>query len=74
MSEEKKWQKWEGEGEPEGKGGLSSATASQLSEVDGRTRQLVAVCYKCGTQTYVGVDWKWFTCWKCGGTVTEMIA
>jgi hypothetical protein len=73
MAEENSWKKWEGEGAPEGNGGMSSPPSPE-SEVQGRNRQLVATCYKCGTQTYIGIDWKWFTCWKCGGTNSEIIA
>jgi hypothetical protein len=74
MPEEKKWEKREDPGKPEGKGGTSSPESSTGNEVEGRSRQMVAVCVKCGTQSYVGGDWKWFTCWKCGGMSTEMVA
>ena len=74
MADETKWETWEGPGKPEGKGGTSTRESDQGAEVAGRTRQMVAVCSKCGMQSYVGADWKWFTCWKCGGTSSEMIA
>ncbi|PZR72857.1 MAG: hypothetical protein DLM73_12090 [Chthoniobacterales bacterium] len=74
MTDEKNWEKWEGPGGPEGKGGTSIAASSGPDEVEGRNRQFVAVCATCGMQTYIGADWKWFTCWKCGGTNSEMIA
>jgi hypothetical protein len=74
MADEKKWEESEGAGKPEGNGGTSTREPEQPAEVAGRTRQMVAVCPKCGVQTYVGVDWKWFTCWKCGGTSSEMMA
>ena len=74
MADEKKGQKWEEPEKPEGKGGTSIPQSETTNEVEGRSRQLVAVCFKCGTQSYVGVDWKWFTCWKCGGMSSEMVA
>jgi hypothetical protein len=72
MADEKKWETWEEPGKPEGKGGTSMHESDQGAEVAGRTRQMVAVCAKCGMQSYVGADWKWFTCWKCGGTSADV--
>ena len=74
MADEKQWQEAKAGGQPEGEGGTSSPEATTGLEVGGRSRQLVASCFKCGTTAYVGVDWKWFTCWKCGGTNSEMMA
>jgi hypothetical protein len=71
MGDEKKWETWEEPGKPEGNGGTSMRESDQGPEVAGRTRQMVAVCSKCGMQSYVGADWKWFTCWKCGGTSSD---
>jgi hypothetical protein len=74
MADEKKWEKWEGPEKPEGKGGMSAPEPSADNEVEGRTRQLVVVCFKCGTPAYVGAGWNWFTCYKCGGTSSGMVA
>lgn len=74
MADEKKWEETQGTGQPEGKGGMSTREPEQGEEVGGRRRQMVAVCAKCGVQSYIGGDWKWFTCWKCGGTSSEMVA
>lgn len=71
MTEQKQWKEWEEEKRPEGDGGTSSPEATTTDEVGGRSRQLVASCFKCGTASYVGADWKWFTCWKCGGTSSD---
>lgn len=71
MADEKKWKESEGGEKQEGKGGVSSPEPSSAGEVEGHTRQLVASCFKCGTTSYVGADWKWFTCWKCGGTSSD---
>ena len=71
MADEKQWKEWEEQKKPEGKGGTSSPEATTADEVGGRSRQLVASCFKCGTTSYVGIDWKWFTCWKCGGTSSD---
>jgi len=74
MADDKKWEKWDGPGGPEGEGGTSKAESSRAEEVEGKGQQFVAVCSTCGTQAYVGPDWKWFTCWKCGRTSAEMLA
>ena len=71
MEDEKKWKESEGAGAQEGKGGVSSPEPSPAGEVEGRSRQVVASCFKCGTTSYIGADWKWFTCWKCGGTSSD---
>jgi hypothetical protein len=71
MADDKQWKEWEEGNKPEGKGGTSSPETSSEDEVGGRSRQLVASCFKCGTTSYVGADWKWFTCWKCGGTSSD---
>jgi hypothetical protein len=71
MADEKKWKEAEGAGEPAGKGGVSTPEPSSAGEVEGHSRQLVASCFKCGTTSYVGADWKWFTCWRCGGTSSD---
>jgi hypothetical protein len=73
MADEKKWEESKDGGKPEGNGGTSTREPTQPEEVAGRARQMVAVCPKCGVQSYVGGDWKWFTCWKCGGTNSEMV-
>ena len=67
---DRKWGTWDGPDKPEGDGGLGSGAPSS-EEAEGRGRQFVAVCATCGAQSYIGPDWKWFTCWKCGSTSTE---
>ena len=74
MANERKWGKSEGPATPMGEGGLGRGEPGSDSEAEGRGRQFVAVCANCGMQSYVGADWKWFTCWKCGATSTEMVA
>ena len=74
MAEEKKWEKWEGPGEPEGKGGISSPESAQQEEVAGRGRKLLATCFHCGTSSYIDADFDWFTCWNCGTTGVSMVA
>jgi hypothetical protein len=74
MAKERKWGKWDGPETPEGDGGLGSGEAPSGNEAEGRARQFVAVCATCGMQSYVGADWQWFTCWKCGATSTQMVA
>jgi len=44
------------------------------NEAEGRGTQFVATCFNCGAHSYIGADWKWFTCWKCGATSGEMVA
>ncbi|HVF72329.1 MAG TPA: hypothetical protein VM940_12040 [Chthoniobacterales bacterium] len=74
MNEERKWGKSDGPEEPSGPGGVGSGAPAEPSEAEGHSRQFVAVCATCGSQSYIGVDWKWFTCWKCGSMSTEMVA
>lgn len=69
----RKWGKSEGPEQPEGEGGMGSG-AEPASEAGGRSKLFVAVCATCGAQSYIGPEWKWFTCWKCGATSTEMVA
>ena len=71
MADEKQWKESEEGKKPEGNGGTSSPEPAGGDEVGGRSRQMVASCFKCGTTSYVGADWKWFTCWKCGGVSSE---
>ena len=71
MAEAKIWGKSNGPEQPEGPGGLGSGTPPAGGEAEGRGRQFVAVCANCGSQSYIGPDWKWFTCWKCGAMSTE---
>jgi hypothetical protein len=73
MAEETNWKKWEGKGQPEGKGGMS--TPAQLDEVEGRGRKIAMItCFLCGTPGAIEQDSQWYTCWKCGGTATTMVA
>ncbi|HEX8077974.1 MAG TPA: hypothetical protein VF511_09180 [Chthoniobacterales bacterium] len=73
MAEQRKWGKSDGPEKPEGNGGLGSG-APTGNEAEGRGTQFVATCAHCGSQSYIGPDWKWFTCWKCGAMSTEMVA
>jgi hypothetical protein len=75
MADKRKWGKWDGPQPPAGEGGLGSGSPpSAGSEAEGHSRQFVVTCINCGTQSYIGGDWKWFTCWKCGAMSTEMVA
>jgi hypothetical protein len=75
MAEEKNWKKWEGPGEPEGKGGMSIPESSQPEEVEGRGRKMAMItCYLCGATGAIEHDAQWYTCWKCGGTATTMMS
>jgi len=75
MAEATNWKKWEGPGEPEGKGGMSSPESSQPEEVEGRGRKMAMItCYLCGATGAIEHDAQWYTCWKCGGTATTMVA
>ena len=71
MAQERMWGKLEGPQKPEGNGGLGSGAPPTEGEAEGRSRLFVATCATCGTQSYIGPEWKWFTCWKCGATSTE---
>jgi hypothetical protein len=71
MAEEKKWKKWEGQGEPEGKGEMSAPESSQPEEVEGRGRKFLVACVNCGAPGLVMRDSEWYTCWKCGVTVSS---
>jgi ribosomal protein S27AE len=73
MAQERKWGTFKGPEQPEGAGGMGSGDP-QEEEAAGRGRQFVATCTNCGAQSYIGADWKWFTCWKCGSMSTEMVA
>jgi len=70
---ERKWEKWEGPAKPPGPGTTGSAEAPAGKEVEGHNRQMTVTCYNCGAHQYVGPDAKWFTCWKCGATSTEVM-
>jgi hypothetical protein len=76
MAEEKNWKKWEGPGEPEGKGGMSTPLPAQSDdEVEGRGRKMAMItCFLCGATGAIEGDAQWYTCWKCGGTATTMVA
>ena len=76
MAEEKTWKKWEGPGEPEGKGGTSTPLPDQSdNEVEGRGAKVAMVtCFICGATGAIERDAQWYTCWKCGGTATTMVA
>jgi ribosomal protein S27E len=70
---DKKWGKWDGPGTPEGPGEIGQAELAKGGEVEGHSRQITVTCFNCGAHQYVGPDSKWFTCWKCGATSTEVI-
>jgi len=72
MADEKKWGKWDGPEKPEGPGSVGMAEPTPAGEAEGHGRQAVAICSNCGAHSYVGGDWKWFTCWKCGAMSTEV--
>lgn len=73
MAEEKKWEKWEGPERPTGPGEMGKAEAPSGTEVEGHGRQMTVTCFNCGAHQYVGPDSKWFTCWKCGATSSEIM-
>jgi hypothetical protein len=74
MAEKRKWGKWDGPEKPVGTGAMGLPEPPESGEAEGRTRQFVATCFNCGAHSYIGGDWKWFTCWKCGATSSEMVA
>ena len=73
MAEERKFKKWEGPGKPEGQGEMGKPDSSSGNEVEGHTRQMTVTCYNCGAHQYVALDSKWFICWKCGATSSEVM-
>jgi hypothetical protein len=75
MTDEKNWKKWEGPGKPEGKGGMSAPTTTQPDEVEGRGQKVTMItCLICGATGAIERGSQWYTCWKCGGTATTMVA
>jgi ribosomal protein S27AE len=68
MAEEKRGQKWEAPGKPEGEGGMSTPESSEqkTGEVAGRGKSDQIICYNCGSGFSMPNSWTWFTCWKCG--------
>ena len=74
MADERKWGKAEGPEPPGGPGAMGSAEPPADDEAGGRSKQFVATCFNCGASSYIGADWKWFICWKCGSTSSEMVA
>ena len=81
MAEERIWGKWDGPEKPDTNGGIGSGdpaatttAATAAAEAEGRGNKFVATCFNCGAHSYIGADWKWFTCWKCGATSAEMVA
>jgi|GEM_PF-1474289 len=73
MAEERKWGKWDGPEKPKGPGAIGKAEQPSGDEVEGHSRQMTVTCYNCGAHQYVGLDSKWFTCWKCGATSSEIM-
>jgi ribosomal protein S27AE len=74
MADERKWGKAAGSEPPAGPGAMGTAEPPPAGEVEGHGKQFVATCFNCGASSYIGGDWKWFTCWKCGATSAEMVA
>ena len=74
MADQRKWGKWDGPEKPEGPGAMGSAEPASNGEAGGRGKQFVMTCFNCGATSYIGADWKWFTCWKCGSMSQEMVA
>ena len=75
MADEKTWKKWQGQGVPPGKGGMSKSDNPEADEVEGRGRTMAMVtCFLCGATGAIDHDAQWYTCWKCGGTATTMVA
>ena len=68
-----KWGKWDGPEKPEGPGEMGRAELPPGEEVEGHGRQMTVTCFNCGAHQYVGPDSKWFTCWKCGATSSEVM-
>ena len=73
MAEEKEWKKWEGEGEPKGKGGMSIPESVRPEEAEGRGwRTRLIQCFNCGAPGLILSDSEWYTCWKCGVTISSL--
>ena len=74
MTEGTNWKKWEGPGQPEGKGGMSAPTTAHPEEVEGRGQKVTMInCFICGAAGSIERGSQWYTCWKCGGTATTMV-
>jgi predicted RNA-binding Zn-ribbon protein involved in translation (DUF1610 family) len=65
MAAERRATKWDGDGTPEGEGGMSVPVSAQ-QEVQGRKGGVVFNCWKCGAECSIPEHQSWFTCWKCG--------
>jgi hypothetical protein len=53
--------------QPEGPGGVGKEKDEGANaEVAGRSKRLLYTCLSDGAGNYVGPDWEWFTCWRCG--------
>jgi hypothetical protein len=75
MAEEMNWKKWEGPGQPEGKGGITTPLPAPSDEVEGHGQKVAMItCFMCGATGTIERGAQWYTCWKCGGTATTMIA
>ena len=73
MADERKWGKWDGPEKPAGPGEMGRAEPPSGNEVEGHSGQMTVTCYNCGAHQYVGPDSKWFICWKCGATSSEVM-
>lgn len=71
MPKEKTWKRWEGEGKPHGQGGVSLPESERPEEVEGRLRVMLIQCQVCGAPGLIMRESGWYTCWKCGATVTS---
>ena len=73
MAKEKEWKKWDGEGEPNGKGGMSIPESVRPEEAEGRGwRTRLIQCFNCGAPGLILSDSEWYTCWKCGVTISSL--
>jgi hypothetical protein len=53
----------------EGPGGIGQEKdESEGAEVAGRGKRFLYTCFNDGAGNYIDLDWKWWTCWRCGTT------
>jgi ribosomal protein S27E len=73
MPDKRTWEKWDRPEKPTGPGETGSAEPSAIDEVEGHSRQMTVTCTNCGAHQYVGAEAKWFVCWKCGATISDVM-
>jgi hypothetical protein len=57
--------------QPDGPGGVArKAALNENAEVAGRARPYLYTCPNDGAGNYIDLDWKWFSCWRCGQMYT----